>query len=217
MRNIYCLILCGLVIGMWSVANGEKDVSKEKTDKSKSVPQLNSLSNGDRIKVLGQLSKDRSDLQTALISQLDESNPKEVNFAIAYLLGMYRMEQAVGSLSKYIALEAETGIEKHSALWDRYPVVEALIRIGNPAVPEMLKNIETSQDKKVRELSARVIRYVMGADIAKIVLQSAMQDKSDSVKVNFKAAIESLREQQTPEVKPDTLKHGVPATRPVSE
>lgn len=217
MRYVYGILLCGLLAGLWTLAYGETPVIKETADKSHTMPRLASLNNEERIKLLEQWSKDRSDMQTALISQLDESNPKEVTFAIGYALGLHRIEQAVPHLSKYIALEADTGVEKRRSLWDQYPIVEALIRIGNPSVPEMLKNIEITKDKKVRELSARVIRYVMGLDIAKVVLEKVMEGKSEAVKANFKAAIESMREQQAPEAKPAVDRHGLPETRPVSQ
>ena len=207
MRCLYGgVLLCGLVIGLWSVVYGESSVN-ETTNNSFQIPRFVSLDEAERIRALERLSKTRSDMQTALISQLDDSNPKEVTFSIAYLLGINRMEESVPHLSKYIALEADVAINKRLSLWDQYPSVEALIRIGNPAVPEMLKSIETSKDKKVRELSARVVRYVMGPDIAKVVLEKAMEGKSEAVKANFKAAIESMREQQTPEAKPAVTLH----------
>ena len=101
--------------------------------------------------------------------------------------------------------------------WGGSPIVEALIRIGNPAVPEMIKNIETSKDKKVRDLSASVIKYVMGQDIAKIVLEKAIKDKSDAVKANFKAAIKSIQPTRASKVKPNAKRHGLPKPLPVTK
>lgn len=147
------------------------------------------------MKLLNQLSKDRSDLQAKLLSQLDESNPKALNLGIAYLLGVYRMDQTVQHLSKYIALKNVQSMDnKRLPLYGEYPVVEALIRIGNPAIPEMLRNIESSDDDNVRKLSARVIRYIDGTEIAQFRLEKRMEGESDQIKkMRLRVAIESIR------------------------
>lgn len=165
------------------------------TPNSVFISKLASLQEGERLKLLNQLSKDHSDLQTKLLSQLDESNPKAVNFGIAYLLGVYRMDQAVQHLSKYIALRNVQSMDnKRLLLYGEYPVVEAMIRIGNPVIPEMLKNIESSDDENIRKLSARVIRYIDGAEIALFRLKKREENESDQIKkMRLRVAIESIR------------------------
>lgn len=165
------------------------------TTNSVFIPKLASTREGERLKLLNQLSKDRSDLQAKLLSQLDESNPTALNLGIAYLLGVYRMDQTVQDLSKYIALKNVQSMDnKRLPLYGEYPVVEALIRIGNPAIPEMLRNIESSDDDNVRKLSARVIRYIDGTEIAQFRLEKRMEAESDQIKkMRLRVAIESIR------------------------
>lgn len=186
--------VCFLMIGLGTFALGEKNMEKQGIGKTSSIPRFASLGKEEQMKVLQQLSRERIDVMGSLISQLEESNPKEANFAIAYLLGFYRMEQSVPHLSKYIALKIEK-IERVKALplYGEYPVVEALIRIGNPAIRQMIKNIESSDDEKVRKLSARVIRYVDGPEIAKFRLEKTIEKQSDPTKKSrLKAALESM-------------------------
>jgi len=142
------------------------DMDKRTEGNKERIARMATLKDEERMELLGKLSRERSDIQGDLIHQLANSTSKDMKFAAAFLLGMYRMEQSVRELSKFITLESHHSIDwKREPLWDRYPVVEALIRIGKPAIPEMIRNIETSEDKKVQELSARVIRYVEGAEI----------------------------------------------------
>jgi HEAT repeat protein len=181
------------MVGFGANVFGENNEATATT--SISIPKLTSIQEGERLKLLNQLSKDRSNLQTKLLSQLDESNPKEVTFGIAYLLGVYRMDQAVRHLSKYIALKNEqSDLVKRLPLYGEYPIVEALIRIGNPAIPAMIENIESSDDENVRKLSARVIRYIDGTEIANFRLAKRMENESDPIKkARLIAAMESIR------------------------
>lgn len=195
MKYGYYLVLCYLTIGIGTVVFGDKNVDKQ-APSIRGIPRLASLGSGERMRLLEQLSEDLAGVKSVLISQLDGSNPKEVNFSIAYLLGVFRAEQSVHHLSKYIAIKSDQSlIPNRMPLWGDYPVVEALISIGGPAIPEMVRNIETSDDGKVRELSARVIRYIDGPEIAKFRLEKGMEKQSDPAKkARLKAAMESIKE-----------------------
>lgn len=195
MRYVCNLFVCLFVVGLGTFALGEKNMGKQAVEKKGSIPRLVSLGNKERMKLLEQLSQERVNVLAALVSQLDSANPKEVNISIAFLLGVNRMEQAASHLSRLITLEADIVEHSREPLWGRYPVVEALIRIGNPAIPEMIKNIEVSDDEKVRELSTRVIRYIDGPEIAKVRLEKAMKKQSDEVKkAKLQHALESIRQ-----------------------
>ena len=104
------------------------------------------------------------------------SEHEQTRFCAAYLLGLYRYADACGNLAKVIAMENEDYGQQQSRepRWGQYPAVEALIHIGKPAIPAMLRNLETSDDEHVRGLSARVIHYVEGSELAKKVVQNAV-------------------------------------------
>jgi len=171
------------------------NMDKQTEGNKERIAQMGSLDEKARMELLGELSKERSDIQSNLIYQLDNSRSKEVKFAAAFLLGFYRMEKSVYHLSRHITLENERVISSSRLpLWDRYPVVEALIRIGKPAVPEMLRTIETSEEEKVRDFSARVIRYVEGSEIGRIVIEKAMEKQTDPAKkARLKTALNYLK------------------------
>ena len=191
MKYAFCLVLCCLVFGIGTFVFAENKPNMDQ--QLQVISRLASLGNDERMRLLEQLSKDRSDLQAELISQLNGANPNEVNISVAYLLGLNRMEQSVRHLSRLITLEVDVRNHSREPMWDRYPVVEALIRIGSPAIPEMIKNIETSDDQKVRELSAKVIRYIDGPEIAKFRLEKATEKQTDpGKKAKLKAAMEGV-------------------------
>ncbi len=196
MKYLFCLGVSFLIVVSGSLSLAQRQTQNRGLNEKGVMPRLASLGSDERMKLLERASTDRSDLQTALISQLrDESNPKEVTISIAFLLGLHRMGQAVQDLSKHIALTNRPLLDDdRRPLIGEYPVVDALIRIGGPAIPEMIKNIETSDDEKVRELSAKVIRYVDGPEIARFRLQKAMEKQSDpGKKARLKAAMDGIK------------------------
>ena len=182
-----CMVLT--VLSMAFLANAGSEMDKKLEKNIEQINKLFNLNDEERIEYLGELSKERADIQSNLIYQLNSSHSVEIKSASAFLLGLYRMEQSVHELSKFITLEDSQNAKwKREPLWDRYPVVEALIRIGKPSIPEMLKNIKTSNDQKVVELSIRVIRYVEGPEIGRIILEKELEKQTgpqDKAKYNL--------------------------------
>ncbi len=181
----FCVVLC--VIGAFA----EKTMKMQPDGNKARIAQMGALEGEERIELLRQLSKQRSDIQRNLIQQLGDSKSKDMKCAVAYLLGRYRMERSVPELSKYITLEYEHHSNwKREPLWGQRPVVEALIKIGRPAISDMIRNIETSEYEKVRQFSARVIRYVEGPEIAKVIVEMAIEKQPDErKKENLRAAL----------------------------
>jgi hypothetical protein len=177
--KFFCSGICIILTGVAVLAVDQTNMKIQADANTALIGQMGALNDEERIELVEQLIKERIHMERNLIRQLDNSKTKQAKFAVAFLLGYYRMEKSVPHLSKLITLEAQGTKQKRENLWDRYPVVEALIRIGNPAIPEMIRNIETSEDNKVRELSARVIRYVEGAEIGRIVIEKAIEKQTD--------------------------------------
>ncbi|MDZ4821228.1 MAG: hypothetical protein SGJ20_19885 [Planctomycetota bacterium] len=125
---------------------------------------------------------ERARTRAILFQSLADEN-LEVRCAAAFLLGYYRDEDAVHSLGQHLTLEY-----KSDRLWKRlprygtYPAVEALVRIGKPSVREMLRILETSDDAHERALAARVIYYVEGDDLARLVVGFAAERQKDPAK-----------------------------------
>jgi hypothetical protein len=144
---------------------------------------VDALSPRDRYLLFNGVQWERGNLQGSLIQQLTDNASNETVFTVAHLLGNYRMEQGAARLSPFIALENKRDGEKRmvSPYKGRYPVVEALIDIGQPSVQPMLVNLADSDDQMVRTLSVKVLRQVFGdAEIARFVVQRAAEKSVDA-------------------------------------
>ena len=172
----------------------------------KLISQIKTFDEKKKIQLLKQLSREYSKTLETLILEL-HSGSKQRQYAAAYLLGLYRMEQAVDDLSKFILLkDNNSGQNDVDTLWDKNPAVEALVSIGNPAVPKMLLLIQQSPDAKTREFAADVVFYVDGAAIAEFRLQKAMDAQKDAdgkerlrIALEFIKAEEKRRQPLSPE------------------
>ena len=112
----------------------------------------------------------------------DESKKGTAKTAIV-LLGSLRSAESVGLLAKNLTLGVfYKSTKRPQPPEDFYPCVGALSEIGKPSVGAMLSNLETSHDEKVRKLSARVIRSVEGPELAKIVVEQAVEKQTDPAK-----------------------------------
>ena len=75
-----------------------------------------------------------------------------------------------------------------------HPAVEALIKIGNPSIPAVIRNLAESDDAKVRELSLKVLKSIDGdKDISQLRLQKAFKAETASQKqARLQAALKDL-------------------------
>ena len=133
-----------------------------------------------------------------LIVKFDSGDSDEKCY-VAYLLGNYRFPQAVNALAKNIALEDKIHPNQERGsewFWDRYPVMEALIKIGNPSIPAVIRNLAESDDIKVRELSLKVLCHIEGdKDIVHLRLQKALAAEKDSPRqARLQSALKALAE-----------------------
>ncbi len=78
----------------------------------------------------------------------------------------------------------------------KYPAVEALIKIGDPAIAYVLRNLQESNDAKVRELSMRVIYHIDRKDkgFVRLHLEKALavQDNTEK-KARLQTALRFLQ------------------------
>jgi HEAT repeat protein len=189
MKNFYRQMACYLVLltvlsslnlSPLSVAASDTEIA-ERSNKE-GLGNLKTMKLEDQMTLIEKLSKEKSDLQSVLISQLEPTAPKEAIFNVAYLLGLYRMEKSVGSLSKFISLKNDTLLSDRESAWGQYPVAEALIKIGHPSIVPMIENLETSDDELVRKLSVQVILYVEDPEVTKFIIERAIKKQTDEKK-----------------------------------
>jgi hypothetical protein len=148
--------------------------------------------------------EERANIIRALIRMVRKEREKERIVRICYLLGEYRATEAVLDLAKHVAVEAEVTSENTELpRWGKYPAKEALVKCGSRSIRYMLANLETSDDEKVRELSAMVIWQVMGGglprvvdgkEFARVIVTSAMEEQADPAKkLRLRAALKYFK------------------------
>lgn len=201
--GLACFIIF-IAFSVWLFA-GVKPMERN-TEYNMKINRIDELDEPEKLEFINNLCKERLALKSALIRQLDSANTNDGKFAAAFLLGYYRMEQSVRSLSNYITLEnVQRALHEKQPLWGRWPIVEALIRIGRPAIPTMIENIETGDDQKVRENSTIVIRYVEGYDIGRYILEKAIEEQENKIKKNnLKLALKYYEKLSPPVIEPNT-------------
>jgi hypothetical protein len=142
---------------------------------------------------------ERKRLNTELLEIFKD--PKTSNYnqcSCAYYLGEMRASEAVDALAASITLELDTthiligGIPL--AAYD--PAMNALVKIGSPAIPALIRNLAESDDAKVRGLSLQVIYRIEGdKDIVQLRLQKAFAAEKDSQKqTRIQLALKALAE-----------------------
>lgn len=137
-------------------------------------------------------------IQEALIVEFDSGDTAEKCYA-AYLLGDYRFPQAADLLAKNITLEDKVHPAKERGsewFWDRFPAMEALIKIGNPSLHSVIRNLAESDDVKIRELSLIALCHIeRDKDVVRIYLEKALKEEADSQKeARLVAALKILPE-----------------------
>ena len=179
---LFCLIAGTLPIGVSAFIEGDDMTNSTTRNVVTKLRSLKEMTPEEKEALLSSLGREWQQVEGVLVTNLG-SEDDETRFCSAYLLGLYRYSYAAGSLARKITMEnTKLKDNERMARWQQYPAVEALIRIGKPSVPAMLRNLESSSDKHVRGLSARVIFYVEGAQIGRLIVENAIAKEDDPVK-----------------------------------
>ncbi len=191
-----CMICITLFLFLPAMKGNKQSEEKEP------MGQINGLLSQDS-RILDQavdsILQDRRSIINKLIPLIDPDNTKkysgQTRCAAAYLLGMLRATEAVPVLSR--ALENEPGRRYISDI-SRYdsPVWTALVRIGRPAVPAMIENIETSDNRILREKSIDVLYHVLGGKRRVLELLTKLKARAEDRLIieHIEAAIQYTKE-----------------------
>lgn len=158
------------------------------------IASLDRMPDLDRTMLLHELALERQEVFETLIAKLN-SKRLEARLLAAYLLGMYRMDQAAPHLARYIRMTDDKRSEgvPDFWFWGKYPAAEALVAIGQPSVPYLIDNLAESDDELIRSLSLGAILKVEGEEIAKLALGEALKrPRSASQQQRLKAAYDQL-------------------------
>jgi len=182
---IALLLTCGLCVCV--LIAGEQPNMK---DFSLALSQAKTLDEFEKATIEAQ--ERRLEFINSLIRMLRSKTDEEKTIRICYILGEYRATEAIFDLAKLITLEYKANVnDKKYPRWSRYPVQEALIKCGSRSIPYMLRNIESSDNKQVQELSAGVIWQVIGEGLkhvldgkvyARMIIEKRMNEETDFVK-----------------------------------
>jgi hypothetical protein len=129
---------------------------------------------------LNKLSLERGEFSEEVISQLKSPSSEQARLAAMYLSGRYRLETAAPELAGQIDFHLNMTQEetKRLPLLTEWPAVTALIRIGDPAIHEMIRNIAGSDKPEVRRLSVNVLMSVLGTGLAKDAIREAISARA---------------------------------------
>jgi HEAT repeat protein len=189
-----CLMLLSMIVSGADQANDQSFFNR--------VAKFEQLTDQERVAALENNDGSLYQLNKMLISKLGSTN-KDVRFYAAYFLGVYRFPEAAKTLAQCISLEDRVRTSSdgfHFWVWIRYPAMEALMKIGSPAISPLIQNLEESDDATVRKLSLFVLCFIDGdKDIVQLRLQIALKSEKDPKKqARIQAAIKSLPESQSP-------------------
>lgn len=120
----------------------------------------------------------------------------------AFYLGEFKANQSVSVLAQNITLQlkmqdySDVGSIQGLPLVVGFAAQDALIKIGIPCIPAVIRNLAESDDAKVRELSLQVLYRIEGdKDILQLRLQKALVAEKDSAKqARLQTALKSLAE-----------------------
>lgn len=158
--------------------------SHHQDEKKALAGQIKSLISQDsrtRDRAVDSILQDRQAVISELIVLIDPVNTKKYSVqtrcAAAYLLGMFRASEAVTVLSRALANEPEQREISDISRYDA-PVWTALVRIGRPAVPTMIENIETSDNRILRIKSLDVLYHVLGGKRRVLELLTKLKEQA---------------------------------------
>jgi hypothetical protein len=159
---------------------------------------LAKLTDKERAALVDNNDKNLQQTQETLIEAL-RSGDGEVKLYAAYLLGSYRFSKAAESLARNVSLQDKvrpTKARTRQWFWDSYPALEALIKIGSPAIPAVITNLTQNDDAEVRRLSLKALRHIdRDDDIVGLRLQKALDAQLDATaKARLQLALDSLKE-----------------------
>ncbi|MGH7976619.1 MAG: hypothetical protein ACREDS_00525 [Limisphaerales bacterium] len=145
--------------------------------------------------VSGNFITERARLNSELLNIF--KNPKSSNpnrCAAAFYLGEMRFPNAADALAPEITLHLSGVTIDEIPMTMGNPVADALIKIGNPSIPAVIRNLAESDDAQVRKLSLQVLCRIDGdRDITQLRLQKALKAETDSQKqARLQAALKEL-------------------------
>ena len=152
-------------------------------------------------KVADNFKNQRDQLSSNLLKVFQDKSLSNLNrCAAAYYLGEIRSSETADVLASDIALQFDKSQIKIKHLIiiniPAYPVMDALIKIGSPSIPAMIRNLTENDDVQIRNLSLKVLCRIDGdKDIVQLRLQKALAaEKDPEIQARLQTALKMLGE-----------------------
>ncbi len=164
------------------------------------LARLDRMDERERTELLHEVVYERQRVLETLLDRLAKGTPTARCHA-AYLLGSLRFEQAVPHLVRVLWLEdaaAERLVlvdgqwQKQTTdvwFWRRWPAAEALIVLGDPALPYLIDLLADEDSPELRRLAAAVILKIAGARAGDLVGDAADREPSERRRSRLTAAV----------------------------
>lgn len=169
------------VVGSASAAAAAKPKPKQE----EIVRLIEALRSGEprtRYMAVDPILQQRKSTVEELIQVIDPANAdkygNEARSAAAYVLGEFRAVEAVPVLSKALADQLDPIFGSNMSRYSG-AVLQALVEIGRPAVPAMIENIQTSDDRTLRKRSLSVLYDVLGGKRGLFELLAELEKRTD--------------------------------------
>jgi hypothetical protein len=178
------IVCCSLLVVAACLASPLLWADTRVSAKGANLGDYATMTRHELVQSLGKASEEKINLENEIVESLKSNQPHEKMAAI-FLSGIYRVPEAAPQLARMIDFrDPQLEDDRKMSLWDQYPAAQALASIGIPAVSHMVGNLATGDDVNVRELSARVLRVVLGRDLAREAVRLAIEkNRGDQKKV----------------------------------
>lgn len=195
-KHLRIAALVSLSLTFVAIAYGQltnNDVYKITPGEILASIKANNLDSFDRTR--GEFSSEQKLLGKEVLRLFEDSKMSNLSrCAAAYYLGELHFSEATSVLATDIKLQPVLLTTDHLTPLHGLVVVDALVKIGIPSIPSMIRNLEESDDSTVRTLSLRVIYRIEGdKEVVKFRLRKALNaEKDHKAQTRLQAALKSL-------------------------
>jgi HEAT repeat protein len=177
-------------------------VSTREIPDQKALESLVSTNRGIRMAAAAELDKARRQLVRELMAILGGTNSDRVKVAAAIVLGEYRASEAVPILVRHLEWDQAApreagGVMRHETKEELeetgWPVTQALVKIGMPAIPALLDRVTNTEDAGTTARCIWICQLIEGPEVTQFRLRGLLEKESDQKKKErIRSALEAL-------------------------
>ncbi len=117
---------------------------------------------------------------------------------VQFFIGELRLPAGVPALLQHITLQDDSSLHQPNyrlPLWGQYPVVGALMKIGQPAVAGVIGVLGRSDDALTRRLCLDVLKGIeQDSAVVRLILKNSIVHETNAVTISrIQSAIDSIK------------------------